>query len=136
MVESQHAQAIQKITITEKMNQGKARGAAGGPGGTSAEWSAQRLKYSQNELPGPAGPSPANLQKRGAVQETPTKAPLGKLATVDQRLQHYARHSIHNQSESTSRYVTFQGEQIDNLKMSLGADSAKNVTFYGKHYNT
>lgn len=135
-VESQHAQAIQKITITEKMHQGKARGEHGGPGGTTAEWSpAQRLKYSQNEPVGQAGPSPSTIQKRSVAQETPTKAPLGKMATVDQRLQHYARHSIHNQSESTSRYVTFQGEQIDNLKMSLGADSAKNVTFYGKQHN-
>jgi hypothetical protein len=37
-------------------------------------------------------------------------------------------------SDTTSRFVTFQGEQIGMIKMSsLGADdiSSKNVTFYG-----
>lgn len=137
LVESQHAQAIQKITITEKMNHGKVQGAVGGPGGSSMESSPpQRLKYSHHDPTGRGGPTPSPLQKRSAAQDTPTKGALGKMATVDQRLQHYARHSLHNQSDSTSRYVTFRGEQIDNLKMSLGADSAKNVTFYGRPYNT
>ena len=55
------------------------------------------------------------------------------LATVDQKLEKFARQSAAQDSDSTSRFVTFQGEQIGVLKMSLGPDdvSSKNVTFYG-----
>jgi len=80
VTESQQAQAIQRITITEKMN-GKARGAAG-PYGSGADWSpARRAQHGQNEVPGRV--SPAGVMKRGGPHEMPPRAPPGKLTTVD-----------------------------------------------------
>ena len=62
-----------------------------------------------------------------------TRPRASGLATVDQKLEKFARQSAAQDSDSTSRFVTFQGEQIGVLKMSLGQDdvSSKNVTFYG-----
>lgn len=60
------------------------------------------------------------------------RARASRLA-ADQKLDRLARQSAAQDSDSTSRFVTFQGEQIGVLKMSLGPDdvSSKNVTFYG-----
>lgn len=58
--ESQHAQAIQKITITEKMHQAKSR-AAGGAGASSGSPPRQRHKYPQHEPAGHGAPSPSSL---------------------------------------------------------------------------
>jgi len=51
---------------------------------------------------------------------------------LDQKLDYFNKKN-ENESDNTSRFVTFQGDQIGNLRMSLGPDevSSKNVTFYG-----
>jgi len=130
----QQSQAIQKITITEKLNQHKVRGGAGRQlhallESPAAHHPKQALREPPSIVSYPLSPGNSTQQKWNVTQDLPGKGQLGKMATVDQKLQHFARQSVHNQSESTSRYVTFRGERIDNLKMSLGADSSQNTPF-------
>lgn len=83
VADAQQAQAIQRITITEKMN-GKVRGAAG-LYGSGADWSpTRRAQYGQNEMQGRT--SPPGTMKKGGPHEVPSRAPQGKLTTVDQKL--------------------------------------------------
>ena len=44
-------------------------------------------------------------------------------ATVDQKLLHFARNSQSKMSDSATRFVTFEGEQIVNQKMSISGDN-------------
>jgi len=42
------------------------------------------------------------------------------MASIDQRLEHATKNSLDHESDGTSRYLTFQGHQINTIKMSFG----------------
>ena len=63
------------------------------------------------------------------------KSPFAERSHITMHINKSPKKTRERDSDTTSRFVTFQGEQIGHLKMSaLGADdiSSKNVTFYGQ----
>ena len=84
-----------------------------------------------------ARPLPGQPNQAGAagplVMGGSARPRVSPLATVDQKLEHFARQGAAHDSDAARRFVTLQGEQIGTLQMSLGPEdaSSKNVAFQG-----